>query len=197
MVALMATVTSFSLASCGGDDDDGVSGDNGGGGTTSSQVNGQVTVRFNDKVTYTYYGYQSAYHTGHQEVTGSVLDNLKTGATFIAYFSDKQLSSDDAELIYINHNGYMQIDTADEIKEGAEINIRSCHWMNKPLDSANAGYFDYDCEGKVTVKSIKNGVVQLQFNDFKFNYIAKFSVGSSTFSNVVMNGLLSFTYEEQ
>lgn len=188
VVALFAALP-FALTSCGDDDDEG-SGSNGG------SLMGTVTMKFGKLEPTTHYAYCTEWHAGHQKVTGSVLDHLKSGATFIAYFSDTKLSADDIYLFQTRHEGEMQIETPDEVKVGAEIEIDKCAYSPYPGDFDSAGYFHYDCEGKVTVKSIKGNVVTLKFDNFKFEYILKFHVGNSTFEEVVMNGEISFAVEE-
>lgn len=188
MVALFATLP-FALTSCGDDDDEG-SGSNGG------SLMGTVTMKFGNLEPSKHYAYCTHWSAGHQQVTGSVLDHLKSGATFVAYFSDTKLSADDIYLLETRHDGMMQIETPDAVTVGAEISIDKCHYERYTGDYDNAGYFCKECTGKVTVKSIKNDVVTLKFDNFTFEYISKFSVGNSTFKEVVMNGEISFAVEE-
>lgn len=188
MVALFAALP-FALTSCGDDDDEG-SGSNGG------SLMGTVTMKFGNLEPSKHYAYCTHWSAGNQQVTGSVLDHLKSGATFVAYFSDTKLSADDVYLFQTRHEGWMQIATSDEVKVGSEISISYCMYSPYPGDFDSAGYSHHDCEGKVTVKSIKGDVITLKFDDFKFEYISKFSVGNSTFKEVVMNGDISFAVEE-
>lgn len=186
MVALVAALP-FSLVSCG-DDDEGGSGESG-------SLRGQVTMKDGTNAPSTYYAYYTHWNAGHQQVTGSVLNYLKSGATFVAYFSETKLSSFEAEMICGNHDGHIQIETPDEIKEGAEISIDKCMYES-PYNTDSYGYFSEECTGKVTVKSIRGNVITLQFKDFKFDYISAWHVGNSTFRNIVMNGEISFPVEE-
>lgn len=192
MVALIATMT-FALTSCSSDDEDED------GNNASKFLCGQVTVKDGNGDPETRYAYDGKWHAGHQEVSGSVLDYLKSGATFTVYISSTPPSeiSSDGDYFLMTPSLFTsecQIETSTEIREGAELEISGLNWGNGTFD--NAGYFDHDFEGSVLVKSIKGDVITLKFTDFIFDYIYKFKVGNSTFRDVVLNGEISFKMEE-
>ena len=68
------------------------------------------------------------------------------------------------------------------------------HWPEPSYD--NAGWFCHNFDGKVVVKSIKNNSITLSFKDFKFQRILKFSVGNSTMQNLIVNGDITYNFED-
>lgn len=175
-------VLAFSFASCGGDDDEGQGG---------ADSNGFVKVEYEGAKTFSYYAYNATWHSGHQEVHGSVLDHLKNGATFVVNLSKTKPSDVEA---YLKDAIIWQLETSDEIAQGAEITMSGSHWPEPMSD--NAGWFCHDFDGKVVVKSIKNNSITLSFKDFKFQRILKFSVGNSTMQNLIVNGDITYDFED-
>lgn len=177
----------LSFASCSSDYDEGQ------GGAAS---NGFVKVEYEGAKTFSYYAYNATWHSGHQEVHGSVLDHLKNGATFVVDLS-KTKPSDVVVLFdeaYLEDGIRWQLETSDEIAQGAEITMSGSHWPEPAFD--NAGWFCHDFDGKVVVKSIKNNSITLSFKDFKFQRISKFSVGNSTKQNLIVNGDITYNLED-
>ncbi|MDD6889978.1 MAG: hypothetical protein PUD39_06950 [Bacteroidales bacterium] len=184
---ILFAVLAISFASCSSDDDEGQGG---------ADSNGFVEVEYEGAKTFSYYAYNATWYSGHQEVHGSVLDNLKNGATFIVDLSETKPS--DVEVLYdeayLEDRIEWQLETSDEIVQGAEITMSGSHWPEPEYD--NAGWFCHDFDGKVVVKSIKNNSITLSFKDFKFQRISKFSVGNSTMQNLIVNGDITYNFEE-
>lgn len=164
--------------------------------SNSDISNGFVKVEYTGASTYSLYAYDAHWNAGHQEVNGTVLDYLKSGATFIVDLSEN--SPSEVEKVFDDYfyeiTATWQFATSDEVKEGAEIDIDSSHWNDGSFD--NSGYFCHDCSGTVIVKSVKNNQVTLQFKDFKFDRITSFSVGNSSYQDLIVNGDITFNYEE-
>jgi hypothetical protein len=191
-MAFAISMVTMSNSACGGtdDDDDDVS------NITNDNMIGKVTVEFERATTRTLYAYKSKWSPGHSEVHGTVLDYLKNGATFIACLSKDspsevtKIGNDYIYSLYVT----WQFDTSDEVKQGAEITIYKSNWDDNSFD--NAGYFSHDCTGIVLVKSIKDNRITLQFENFKFDRISNFKVGSSTFQDLTVNGEITFELEK-
>ncbi|MBR1889311.1 MAG: hypothetical protein IJ816_01630 [Alloprevotella sp.] len=169
----------------------------GNGDTAISIADGQVTISFGSASAQLYYAYDAEWQTGHQVVSGTVLDNLTDGATFVVNISDNA-PSDLQEILgdYIYEIlATWQFETPDAISVGSELNIDKSHWNNGTYD--NAGYFCTDCEGSVKVRSIQGNDITLSFQNFKFNYISNFRVGNSSYTDVVVNGDIKFTYQAE
>ena len=184
---ILFAVLAISFASCSSDDDEGQGG---------ADSNGFVKVEYEGAKTFSYYAYNATWHSGHQEVHGSVLDHLKNGATFVVDLSETKPS--DVVVFggapFLEDGIRWQLETSDEIAQGAEITMSGSHWPEPMSD--NAGWFCHDFDGKVVVKSIKNNSITLSFKDFKFQRILKFSVGNSTMQNLIVNGDITYNFED-
>lgn len=189
---LLVGVLILPMASCGDDDDD-----------KGPISNGMVTIEYVGASTFTKYAYKASFHSGHQEVHGSVLDYLKNGATFSVDLSEIKPS----EVEYVLGEPYIdpyssirwQLETADAITVGAELTMTGSHWPEPDFD--NAGWLNKKFDGKVIVKSVSGNQVTLQFKDFKFKRIMKFVVGNSIMQDLIANGEITYnldkTIEEQ
>ena len=187
MVAFLATM-SFACISC--NDDDETDQDN-----NTSIARGVVNVQLGSAQGQSLYAYDAKWSAGHQEVHGTVLDNLPNGATFTVDLS-KQAPAELQEVLgeYIYEiEATWQFETPDAVSDAAVLEIDKSHWNNGTFD--NAGYFCTDCDGTVKVKSIKGKDITLSFTNFKFDYISRFQVGNSTFTDIVINGDITFSPE--
>ncbi len=176
-ITIIVIVTSLSFVSCSDDDDD---------FSSDKKSKGKVVVEYVGATNplRTYYAKDAVFNSGHQELNGTVLDYLRDGATFHAMLHK---DGDDSFIEW-------QFETSDEISVGKELEISSNHWGEPQYD--NAGYFCLSCEGVVFVKSIKDNKVTLQFRDFTFERIKRFSVGNSSYQDLIVNGEMTFTYED-
>ena len=189
LIVLLMVFVPFALTSCG---DDEPSANNNHDNNSSC---GKVKVHYEGAINESLYAYNATCSAGHQEVHGTVLDNLANGATF------KVDLSEDSPADVISIDGYIycdatatwQFDTDDDIRQGATITIQSSHWGDNSFD--NAGYFSENCRGAVRVKSVKNNKITLEFKDFKFDRISEFRVGNSTFQDLTINGEITFDIE--
>ena len=170
------------LVSCGSDDD-GSSGD-------YKNNMGQVSVLYGTAATYTYNANNNCYRAGHQEVDGTVLNNLTYGATFIAYLYDASKEEG------ITPDVTWQFETAQEVKAGSNLVVDKSHWGDGSF--SNTGYWSKNSKikGKAYVKSVQDNVVTIEFKDFVCDRISKFSAGSSTFQNLTINGEMKFKLEK-
>ena len=100
-------VLTLSFASCGGDDDEGQGG---------ADSNGFVKVEYEGAKTFSYYAYNATWHSGHQEVHGSVLDHLKNGATFVVNLSKTKPS-------VVNGKYILNVSLSSTMGPGVKIDI--------------------------------------------------------------------------
>lgn len=171
MVILIA-IPALSLTACSDDDDE----------YGNSNLNGKITFEEDGEKT-TLYAYNDAqWFSGHYECLEGESIYLSKGATFSATLSKGN-----------QHSYHFQFDAVNTIKQGAEVDVASVNCYPK------GKYSSYFCEyysGSVYVKSIKNNRITLQFKNFKFKRIKEFRVGDSSFTEVIINGEITFVNDD-
>lgn len=197
----MIVATTLCFIACGSDDDD--SNDNG----TSSRPNnvdgitdGQVSVKFADSSTTTYYAIQSDWIRLNQQVTGGSKYDSVNGYTF-----STSLSSDlDVEAVAKKKNDYgeywevllmnytwlsWQFQTKDPVSAGGEISIDGIFWNDAAINTKQEG-------GKIIVKSVSNDIIILSFDNLQFKRCKVWGVGNSEFEMLTVNGEITFKQDK-
>lgn len=203
LMAALVAIGSLLLVGCSKDDDNNNDDTTKDSGKSSfeSNVKGKVTALYGSSTTKDYYSYTTRWESGHTEVIGtddgSILANLKDGATFEATLSENEpsdyLYEYPAGHYYYPNDVRWTFMTDDEVKQGVELYIKTNNW--ELTGGSPTSYWCKECKGKVIVKSIEGSKITLEFKDFKFDRISAWHVGNSTKSDVVINGEITFDIE--
>ena len=182
----MMSIISLAFVSCGDDENEPQK--------NNDILVGKVTVKYEGAITETLYAYDATWREGHQEVHGTVLDNLENGATFVV-----TLSEDAPSEVLVLDGGVLcdmtaqwQFETPDEVKQGLELEIDKSQWGY----SYDFSYWCKEFSGSVRVKSKKGKKITLTFNNFKINRLTVFRPGDSSFQDLTINGEITFDHEE-
>lgn len=188
-MAMLVTISFFSLAACGGDDDD-----DDGFGQKGVKVNGHITAEEEGETT-TYYAYDEAnWRSGYSKDGCHWSPNGVTFSTYLSEVVHSNVTKFDDWIIY-DKDIYWLFYSGNEVKQGKEIETAGVLWFN-PRHPSNYSCDDYYIKGKVIVKSINNNRITLQFKNFSFRRETEFRVGNSSYQYVTVNGEITYTLED-
>ena len=195
MLAMMVAAVSFTA--CGGSDDAVNDGGGGNGSAYGQLLDGKISVLFeSSSKTTTYYAANSEWVRLYQDVQGGSKYDSDNGYTFSAGLSSnvdvealqrraKELG-EYWELAYMEYTWLSwQFQTKGDIQEGMEVSISGIFWNDTAVNTNQE-------DGKVYVKSIKDGKIILAFQNLKFKRCKVWKVGNSEFEMLTVNGDITF-----
>ena len=168
-IAMLMSVSAFTLVGCSSDDDDEQDG--------SGNNNGKVSVKYEGATTENYSVQQDTFELFSQSVEGSTHYDYDNGATFNVTFTDGD-----------NYYTYWQFQSRENIKAGQKLAVSAIFFGDDSVRSTD------ECSGNATVKSINGNKITIEFKDFSFERYT--SVSSNNKQKITIDGTITFTLDE-
>lgn len=168
-IAMLMSVSAFTLVGCSSDDDD----EQGGSGNN----NGKVSVKYEGATTENYSVQQATFALFSQGVVGTTHYDYDSGATFSVTFTDGD-----------NYYTYWQFQSREDIKAGQKLAVNGIFFGDDTVRSID------DCSGNATVKAINGNKITIEFKDFSFDRYV--SISSNSRQKITVNGTITFTLDE-
>lgn len=149
-IAMLMSVSAFTLVGCSSDDDDEQDG--------SGNNNGKVSVKYEGATTENYSVQQATFELFSQSVEGSTHYDYDNGATFNVTFTDGD-----------NYYTYWQFQSRENIKAGQKLAVSAIFFGDDSVRSTD------ECSENATVKSINSDKITIEFKDFSFERYTSFN----------------------